>query len=118
MLTRVICALVYVNLTGGAFITRMAGAGEAIHRRRCIDAGSVVLARVLGAIVNVDFTVGTFVPIWTVAPILGDQIFTGGAILTRGLLAFIDLLFAPRAVVTWLAGARIAIDLIQASSFV
>jgi hypothetical protein len=73
ILTWVISALVDVNLTGDPGVARMACAIEAIHGRRCVNTCSIILAWILwSAIVNVDFTVLTFVAIWAGALMQGN----------------------------------------------
>ena len=77
------------------------------------------MARILwSAIVNVDFTVLTFVAIWAAAQIRGNQICTGGAILTRGVFALIDFLFASQSLIPGLTAARVVVDLIVAGGSV
>ena len=97
----------------------MACASESIHRRGCVNACSIILAWILWcAIVNVDFAVLTFVAIWAVALVQGNKICTGSAILTWRVFALIDFLFASRAFITWLTGAGVVVDFINASGFV
>ena len=73
ILTRVISTLIDVNLAGDPSVARMACAIEAIHRWRCVNTCSIILAWILwSAIVNVDFTVLTFVAIWAGALIQGN----------------------------------------------
>ena len=73
ILTRVISALIDVNLTGNSGVARMACASEIIHRWGCVNACSIVLAGIHWCtIVNVDFTVLTFVALWAVALVQGN----------------------------------------------
>ena len=73
ILTWVISALIDVNLTGDPGVARMACASKVIHRWGCVNTRSIILAWILGsAIVDVDFTVLTFVAIWAVALIQGN----------------------------------------------